>query len=488
MKLAIAKILDKRLADTGARLLGSSFCFSRHEGLTAFHCVGDRTAGTFRHSRVFLIFPGAKEIEATVEKGDAGSDVAILRLSEELPDNYQPIPLVVDIPPHTPFRCIGYPGGISGPDYLAISGMITDPDGSIFEGHPAMQLSCFEAAAGLLLPGYSGAPVLIGWPERAGGLIRWNPVENDDPRKPVGGIVFASPASLVLGSLPAIRPYVEAFSNVTDRMVSSGAVDRDLFPQSVKEDLKRLRSQQRFQKLEPKWMPIPSFSFGVPVETLKDRAGVRAFVTGMLEIFALGVSEVVPQDMQELQFVSLCDLRQVGSEYNLTLQTPFQELVGFMMDHVRPRMLPAQVKLQLEKFHIQFRLVNRCAAVEGSTVPFVTVYNPPLKKVLFTNENQIHSPKQFLNPMLCSSTSGFLNFVGTMMLLDTQEEPTAVFYEDLDKLVDRPETEQWFQWLLHFTDTRIAYQSSRLFVGSENPEEFRYYYPEGVRIPDNKIA
>jgi hypothetical protein len=85
--------------------------------------------------------------------------------------------------------------------------------------------------------------------------------------------------------------------------------------------------------------------------------------------------------------------------------------------------------------------------------------------------------------MWCDKTSGFLNFIGTMMLLDSQEEPAAVFYDDLDKIVDRPETEQWFQWLLHFTDTKIAYQSSRLYVGSENPEEFRYFYPEGVRNP-----
>jgi hypothetical protein len=44
--------------------------------------------------------------------------------------------------------------------------------------------------------------------------------------------------------------------------------------------------------------------------------------------------------------------------------------------------------------------------------------------------------------MWCDKTSGFLNFIGTMMLLDSQEEPAAVFYDDLDKIVDRPETEQ----------------------------------------------
>jgi hypothetical protein len=118
---------------------------------------------------------------------------------------------------------------------------------------------------------------------------------------------FACPTKSILDHLPAVKPYIKALPPEADGIALSA--NRELFPQSVKEDLARIRRQQRFQRLESKWIPIPSFSFSTPATTIRDKKGIDKFIFGMLEIFALGVSEVVPRQLQELEFVSLCSLK-----------------------------------------------------------------------------------------------------------------------------------------------------------------------------------
>ena len=116
----------------------------------------------------------------------------------------------------------------------------------------------------------------------------------------------------------------------------------------------------------------------MPFATVKNK--IREFVEGMLRIFALGVSEIMPPNLQRIEFVSLCNVNRLPTDYNLMLQTPFQELIGFMVDHVRPRMLPMVAKAQVEKFLLEFTLVNRCEIYVDGIVPFVTVYEPTFKE------------------------------------------------------------------------------------------------------------
>ena len=83
-----------------------------------------------------------------------------------------------------------------------------NPDGSLFEGVPAIQLYCPEAAASasLELPGMSGGPVLVGKdPEVVVGIIRWNPQHPDGTAQAQGGMVFACPIKNVLEELPALE-------------------------------------------------------------------------------------------------------------------------------------------------------------------------------------------------------------------------------------------------------------------------------------------
>ena len=86
----------------------------------------------------------------------------------------------------------------------------------IENGIPALQLYCRDAAAELPLRGLSGAPVLVGTPERAVGIICWNPVDGDAaPLK--GGQLFAVPVWALASdvSIAAACPEIAALVRAT---------------------------------------------------------------------------------------------------------------------------------------------------------------------------------------------------------------------------------------------------------------------------------
>src|SRR5262249_39712848 len=142
--------------------------------LTAFHCIGELDTGVIRSQRVWLWFRSGM-VEATVEGGDPGADYAVLRLLAALPPQEQPIRLVADCQPHERWYSVGVPAAVADVDGYAVSGTVTFPDARILHGAAAIQLHCEQSAARLPLQGVSGAPVLVGFPALAAGLIRWNP-------------------------------------------------------------------------------------------------------------------------------------------------------------------------------------------------------------------------------------------------------------------------------------------------------------------------
>jgi hypothetical protein len=204
MSYAIGKIQKSKDDLTN---YGTAFAISAEQGLTAFHCIGDRATGAITLPTIYLSFPGGAGIEATVVDGDAKADFALLRFTQSLPGDLQTVPLVPDADPHDPFRCMGYPD-VPGVDLTTSQGEIANPDGRIFDGIPAIQLFSKEAAASLSLYGMSGAPVLIGTTEAAVGIIRWNPPSEHDPELATGGVVFACPTRSVIQARPELKPFV----------------------------------------------------------------------------------------------------------------------------------------------------------------------------------------------------------------------------------------------------------------------------------------
>ena len=60
---------------------GTAFAVSDRLGLTAFHVVGDRTAGTLTHPNIRLVFNGGNVSASVDARSDPRDDVALLRFN-----------------------------------------------------------------------------------------------------------------------------------------------------------------------------------------------------------------------------------------------------------------------------------------------------------------------------------------------------------------------------------------------------------------------
>lgn len=205
MKYAIGRLTT---AD-GTLLLGTAFAISSNLALTAFHCVGDRHADVVVHPEIILHFRSCT-VTARVERGGAAADAALLMLGEALPPSERPVSLGSDCWPHERWYSIGFPAAATPTDRgwtggFALTGWVSEPD-SGYLPVPTVQLHCDQSAASqpLELEGLSGAPVLIGRPPRAVGLIRWNLDAGPSVRVAKGAAVFAAPVSAISTLYPGV--------------------------------------------------------------------------------------------------------------------------------------------------------------------------------------------------------------------------------------------------------------------------------------------
>lgn len=94
-----------------------------------------------------------------------------------------------------------------------VDGNVVDPDQrQPHSGASVIALYCQQAAAGSpqQLIGFSGAPVLIGEPASAVGLIRWSPTNPSQPGIAAGGTVYACPVRNIVTRWPELRELVRA--------------------------------------------------------------------------------------------------------------------------------------------------------------------------------------------------------------------------------------------------------------------------------------
>lgn len=201
MTIAVGRLSDA----VSGKELGTVFAATDRLALTAFHCVGDRRTGEITFRRVRCKWD-QRVSDAVVRDGDQLNDVALVRFDEALPRELEPIPLVRDVAVHTPFVAPGTPAGVRGVSPFAASGKIAWIGGHRDDGAPVIQLDCRQSAAGLSLQGFSGAPVLVGQPWKAAGVLRWNLPRDDRPDLATGGAPFAAPSAEVLRRWPQLDP------------------------------------------------------------------------------------------------------------------------------------------------------------------------------------------------------------------------------------------------------------------------------------------
>jgi SAM-dependent methyltransferase len=82
----------------------------------------------------------------------------------------------------------------------------------------------------------SGAPVLTGSPQKAVGLIRWNPWLDEDPELAAGGTVYAAPAADILARWPGLAET----GNLSEIIRRLARRDRGRAPEAVYSDVRTL--------------------------------------------------------------------------------------------------------------------------------------------------------------------------------------------------------------------------------------------------------
>jgi hypothetical protein len=195
------------VARVDLRTGGTAFAVSDRLALTAFHVVGDRVTGTVTHPGVQLLFRGGSVAASVDTRSNPVDDAALLHLDEALPPGSVPITLTSEVGRERWFSR-GFPVDDPTATGLTVDGNIVDPDQRQPQsGSSVIALYCQQAAAGSpqRLVGFSGAPVLIGEPTSAVGLIRWNPTNPTQPGIAAGGTVYACPARSILARWPELR-------------------------------------------------------------------------------------------------------------------------------------------------------------------------------------------------------------------------------------------------------------------------------------------
>lgn len=234
MRLAIGRLSD---AVSGSPL-GTVFAVTDRFALTAFHCVGDRRSNKIAVRRLRCTWEEGWS-DATVHGGDAFNDVALLRFRRRLPTGLQPVPVTTEAAVDTPFRAPGAPHDIPGVSLFTASGRVTWSTQRHEEGAQVIQLACLEANQSSM-HGLSGAPVLVGSPLRAVGVIRWNEPRREAPELAAGSTLFAAPVSAVIAKWP------ELFASEADQAEARVLLDRlarrDTHgpDRTVPEDIRRL--------------------------------------------------------------------------------------------------------------------------------------------------------------------------------------------------------------------------------------------------------
>ena len=218
---------------------------------------------------------------------------------------------------------------------------------------------------------------------------------------------------------------------------------------------------------EGDWRPIPTLAYTWPTDGSDERfrEGVRTF----MRLFAGSIAASLDAGRPEHQFVSLLRIQPGPSELRFELTCPYAEPLDFFRriqgdgrDEAR-----AQLKARTSDLDVQHKYFVK----EGDVVPVVTTWRPAEHQLAFFNLNHRDDPRQFTNPYLTRTTSGFLNFVGSLEL-----GPDGVrAFTGLEPLMNQG-LDQWFRWLYALVDTGVKLDPELLLVRSGNPEDYVYVY------------
>lgn len=223
--------------------------------------------------------------------------------------------------------------------------------------------------------------------------------------------------------------------------------------------------------LPPGLCELPAFDFRAPAREAAPEIQ-RGLVKGMFQLVASAIVEYWDTNQSQLQFVSSIRYSVARGEFEFDFACPFPVLTELIQKNIKDARRAAG---RIKNLSIRYKM----RVPDNLRVPIVFVYEPTNKALLVTNENHFSNPQQFLDPELCRTTSGFLNFIGTFLLLENITDGAVLVEETLAQgnIVMNRGLDEWMRWLYCLVDKNIVYQQKRILVDPEAPETFFFLHP-----------
>jgi hypothetical protein len=234
--------------------------------------------------------------------------------------------------------------------------------------------------------------------------------------------------------------------------------------------IKRLELPSRAFPTDSGWIPLPGFDFQMEVPDRED--AIKVFIKTMFRLASIATAAAFSEACQETQFVMLCKWFRKGPIVVFRSFVPHPGVVEFMQSQLPPQGSSASLNRLFEGSGLNVQ--HKYALPMDVLCPVVFVYRPAERHMFLGNENHFSNPEQFLSPNACRTTSGFLNFLGALSLLQAKDKNASkpLVINNVEDLVGAG-LDEWLRWMYR-TMERGTSELGRIRVKSNDPEQYIY--------------
>jgi hypothetical protein len=236
--------------------------------------------------------------------------------------------------------------------------------------------------------------------------------------------------------------------------------------------LNKLRLRQRAQ-IPPQAIELPHFSWSVEKSRLpgmSDKDLTKQMMSGLAAGFRASASSAADSG-----FVALIRMSSTPKDYSFEAMMPFEQVLQVVTDPKRRAAMQGTPGVDI---------VHKYGLIDDVRCPVVFMWRSATKDVLITNEFHLGKPEQFLAIDRVGTTSGFLNFLGALNLLQAQDEDAKVYsslFPQLLKDAMAARADEWLRWFHHCVAERAVTAPKQILVDRNHPETYFYDY-SGERV------
>lgn len=221
------------------------------------------------------------------------------------------------------------------------------------------------------------------------------------------------------------------------------------------------------------WHALPAFTFGLPQKGDNKQAFGQSFIDTLMRLYAMAVRHEFQAEKDSAQFVALCRLSWEDDRLSFTGFAPREGIKTFVQDNIGSKKAMANLPALLSSF--DGKMVRRCAFPPEAWVPLAVVYTPADGQILFSNIKQLENPTQFLHPANCTTTSGFLNYLGSLLFHVSTTPNQRIQVSDVQNLLGQG-VDPFIRWIYHAAASGSLFDSDRIFVKTSDPEQYDFKY------------